>query len=173
MKIRMRSSRFRVRPFSQTEEIVLDVLGKGSGTTQKAEIDLGDVPHAADLTSVMDMGSGIKFEEDDEEDWSVGAGDSEEPKAKRKARKRPLSLMPGGQAEVNELRRKKLRLECIKLELEIEKLPLECAKLELEIQRLQKQKLESYITSGVKKIHLKYTVPIVFTPHTCVINLNI
>ena len=45
---------------------------------------------------------------------------------------------------MNELRRKKLRLECMKLELEIEKLPLECAKLELEIQQLQKNLSNSW-----------------------------
>ena len=32
------------RPFTQTEEIVLDILGKGSGTTQKTEVDLSDFP---------------------------------------------------------------------------------------------------------------------------------
>ena len=44
----------------------------------------------------------------------------------------------GGDQELNELRRKKLRLECTKLELEIERIPLECAKLELQIQLLQR-----------------------------------
>jgi hypothetical protein len=43
-----------------------------------------------------------------------------------------------GSPELNELRKKKLRLECTKLELDIEKLPLECAMLELEIQKLQR-----------------------------------
>ena len=33
-----------IRPFTQTEEIVLDILGKGSGTTQKTEVDLSDFP---------------------------------------------------------------------------------------------------------------------------------
>ena len=39
--------------------------------------------------------------------------------------------------ELMELRKKKLQLECAKLELDLEKIPLECAKLELEIQKLQ------------------------------------
>ena len=43
-----------------------------------------------------------------------------------------------------DLRKKKLRLECTKLELEIEKLPLECAKLELEIQKLQRDLLSGH-----------------------------
>ena len=63
-------------------------------------------------------------------------------KQKKRGRKKrvfPTFNMGGtGPVEMNELRRKKLRLECMKLELEIEKLPLECAKLELEIQQLQK-----------------------------------
>ena len=33
-----------IRPFTQTEEIVLDILGKGNGTTQKTEVDLSDFP---------------------------------------------------------------------------------------------------------------------------------
>ena len=63
-------------------------------------------------------------------------------KQKKRGRKKrifPTFNMGGtGPVEMNELRRKKLRLECMKLELEIEKLPLECAKLELEIQQLQR-----------------------------------
>ena len=63
-------------------------------------------------------------------------------KQKKRGRKKrifPTFNMSGtGPVEMNELRRKKLRLECMKLELEIEKLPLECAKLELEIQQLQR-----------------------------------
>ena len=43
--------------------------------------------------------------------------------------------------EFNELRKKKLKLECTKLELDLEKMPLECAKLELEIQQLQRELL--------------------------------
>jgi hypothetical protein len=46
-----------------------------------------------------------------------------------------------GDSELNDLRRKKLRLECSKLELEIERIPLECAKLELQIQLLQRDLL--------------------------------
>ena len=63
-------------------------------------------------------------------------------KQKKRGRKKrvfPTFNMGGtGPVEMNELRRKKLRLECMRLELEIEKLPLECAKLELEIQQLQR-----------------------------------
>jgi len=63
------------------------------------------------------------------------------PQAK-KSKEIPIRVLANGgfgtQAELNELRRKKLRLECAKLELELEKIPLECAKLELEIQHLQK-----------------------------------
>lgn len=51
---------------------------------------------------------------------------------------------PVASAELGELRKKKLRLECTKLELEIEKLPLECAKLELEIQKLQRDLLSGH-----------------------------
>jgi len=166
-----------VRPFNQTEAIVLDILGKGAGTTQKSVIDLTQVTHAPDLSKIVSdisatggsssssfvmfaSGSaGVKDEhfDDDEDEDEEGEGEegwqqqqqaagpppstANEPKAKRKAagRKRPLMLMQtaGSQAEMAELRRKKLRLECMKLELELEKLPLECAKLELEIQRLQ------------------------------------
>ena len=50
----------------------------------------------------------------------------------------------GATVELNELRKKKLRLECTKLELEIEKLPLECAKFELEIQKLQRDLLAGH-----------------------------
>ena len=49
-----------------------------------------------------------------------------------------------GDHELYELRRKKLRLECSKLELEIERLPLECAKLELQIQQLQRDLLANH-----------------------------
>ena len=66
------------------------------------------------------------------------------PGVKQKKRGRKKRIFPtfnmggSGPVEMNELRRKKLRLECMRLELEIEKLPLECAKLELEIQQLQR-----------------------------------
>ena len=66
------------------------------------------------------------------------------PGVKQKKRGRKKRIFPTfnmgatGPVEMNELRRKKLRLECMRLELEIEKLPLECAKLELEIQQLQR-----------------------------------
>ncbi len=54
------------------------------------------------------------------------------------------SSSSGVDHELNELRRKKLRLECSKLELEVERLPLECAKLELEIQQLQRELLAGH-----------------------------
>ena len=75
-------------------------------------------------------------------DYPSGLPVSPGVKQKKRGRKKrvfPTFNMGGtGPVEMNELRRKKLRLECMKLELEIEKLPLECAKLELEIQQLQK-----------------------------------
>jgi hypothetical protein len=49
-----------------------------------------------------------------------------------------------GDQELYELRRKKLRLECSKLELEIERIPLECAKLELQIQLLQRELMSGH-----------------------------
>ena len=49
-----------------------------------------------------------------------------------------------------ELRRKKLHLECAKLELELEKIPLECAKLELEIQTLQRNLLQQQPSTSSK-----------------------
>ena len=52
----------------------------------------------------------------------------------------------GSDAELYELRRKKLRLECTKLEIEVERLPLECAKLELQIQQLQRELLSNHNT---------------------------
>jgi len=54
------------------------------------------------------------------------------------------SSSSGVDHELNELRRKKLRLECAKLELEVERLPLECAKLELQIQQLQRELLAGH-----------------------------
>lgn len=133
-----------VKPFSQTEEIVADILGKGSGNTQVVSIDISDY----DTMATSDSGL-FKAEFDDDDD--IADDDLEgEPVAKKAAaaggksgKKRPIGAgLNGGlgssQAELNELRRKKLRLECAKLELELEKIPLECAKLELEIQHLQR-----------------------------------
>ncbi len=59
--------------------------------------------------------------------------------------------------ELYELRRKKLRLECSKLELEIERLPLECAKLELQIQQLQRDLLAGHnnIWNNFRKIEIE------------------
>jgi len=166
-----------IRPFTQTEEIVLDILGKGSGTTQKTEVDLSDFPVQGTVRVMESMTSGnfggVKFEEDDDDEDDaafIGGEDASEtnntsvgnsnvvngngadypsggpvpPGVKQKKRGRKKRIFPTfnmggtGPVEMNELRRKKLRLECMKLELEIEKLPLECAKLELEIQQLQR-----------------------------------
>ena len=107
-------------------------------------IDISDY----DTMATSDAGL-FKVEFDDDDD--IAGDDLEgEPVAKKAAvaggksgKKRPIGAgLNGGlgssQAELNELRRKKLRLECAKLELELEKIPLECAKLELEIQHLQR-----------------------------------
>ena len=76
------------------------------------------------------------------EEYPAGAPIPPGVKQKKRGRKKRVfptfNMGATGPVEMNELRRKKLRLECMKLELEIEKLPLECAKLELEIQQLQK-----------------------------------
>lgn len=92
----------------------------------------------------------MKYEEDDEEDANLEAVVEENlgnnstantiPLAKRRKRGRQFAAQYPLTAnyEFMELRRKKLQLECAKLELEIEKIPLECAKLELEIQTMQR-----------------------------------
>ena len=86
------------------------------------------------------------MDDDDEVDEKLekeGLGKS----AKKRARTNGSTVgSVSGQAELVELRRKKLRLECMKLELELEKIPLECAKLELEIKHLQ-----SALKSGDKQ----------------------
>jgi len=65
-----------IRPFTQTEEIVLDILGKGSGTTQKTEVDLSDFPVQGTVRVMESMTSGnfggVKFEEDDDDDDDGG-----------------------------------------------------------------------------------------------------
>ena len=93
----------------------------------------------------------MKYEEDDEEEGNLEAVVEENlggnsmtantiPLAKRRKRGRQFAAQYPLTAnyEFMELRRKKLQLECAKLELEIEKIPLECAKLELEIQTMQR-----------------------------------
>ena len=91
----------------------------------------------------------MKYEEDDEEEANLEAVVEENlgnttantiPLAKRRKRGRQFAAQYPLTAnyEFMELRRKKLQLECAKLELEIEKIPLECAKLELEIQTMQR-----------------------------------
>lgn len=145
------------KPLSPIDDIVLDILGKGRGTTTKKEtVDLSD------MSNVMLF----KYEdeeemEDDEEVAAAAAGgdatenyqDQENPNAdtanaiplpKSRKRKRPnlaFHYPLTANYELMELRKKKLQLECAKLELELEKMPLECAKLELEIQQLQRNLL--------------------------------
>jgi len=123
-----------IKAFTKTEEIVADILGKGAGTTQSEEIDLSEY----DSLTSNSQHFKIEVPSDDEAfDYEPQA-----KKAGKSAKKRPIGVLANGgfgsQVELNELRRKKLRLECAKLELELEKIPLECAKLELEIQHLQK-----------------------------------
>lgn len=136
--------------FTQAEEIVLDVLGKGFGNTRYQEIDWSAYKDVS--RSTAERSAGILKEEledlddDDEVDEKLekeGLGKS----AKKRARTNGSTVgSVSGQAELVELRRKKLRLECMKLELELEKIPLECAKLELEIKHLQ-----SALKSGDKQ----------------------
>merc|ERR1712083_853200 len=55
---------------------VLDILGKGSGTTQKTEVDLSDFPVQGTVRVMESMTSGnfggVKFEEDDDDDDDGG-----------------------------------------------------------------------------------------------------
>ena len=139
--------------WSPIDDIVLDILGKGRGTTTKKEtVDLSD------MSNVMLF----KYEDEEEmEDDEEVAGDPEMdenpnsetinentanaiPLPKSRKRKRPnfaFHYPLTANYELMELRKKKLQLECAKLELELEKMPLECAKLELEIQQLQRNLL--------------------------------
>lgn len=135
--------------FTEAEEIVLDVLGKGFGNTRYQEIDWSakDVPRSTGERSAGILKEELEdFDDDDEVDEKLekeGLGKS----AKKRARTNGSTVgSVSGQAELVELRRKKLRLECMKLELELEKIPLECAKLELEIKHLQ-----SALKSGDKQ----------------------
>lgn len=71
------------------------------------------------------------------------ASDPEEPQGEtRNPRKRGnihlKSSGPRNVKEVSALAKKKIQLECRKLEMQMEQIPLECAKLELEIQQLQR-----------------------------------
>ena len=135
------------KPLSPLDEMILDILGKGQGTTTKKETV--DIP---DMSNVM-LFKYDEDEQDEEEENLENFGENQEmnentansiPLAKSRKRKRsnfafhyPLTA----NYELMELRKKKLQLECAKLELELEKMPLECAKLELEIQQLQRNLL--------------------------------
>jgi len=151
-----------VKPFTQAEEIVADILGKGSGNTQVVAIDISDYDSLTSATVASTDAGVFKVGYDDDDDDMAGEDlDGGEPAAKKSAagttgksgKKRPiLNGGLGSQAELNELRRKKLRLECAKLELELEKIPLECAKLELEIQHLQRT-LPTATTTTVEVQH--------------------
>ena len=122
----------------------------GFGNTRYQEIDWSAYNNVS--RSTAERSAGILKEEledlddDDEVDEKLekeGLGKS----AKKRARTNGSTVgSVSGQAELVELRRKKLRLECMKLELELEKIPLECAKLELEIKHLQ-----SALKSGDKQ----------------------
>jgi len=145
--------RVQCKPLSQLDEIVLDILGKGNGTTRKATINL-DEPS---------LGSLMKYEEGEEEDEAsleavvedtlAASSANTIPLAKRRKRSRHFAAQYPLTAnyELMELRRKKLHLECAKLELELEKIPLECAKLELEIQTLQRNLLQQQPSSTSSK----------------------
>jgi len=137
-----------VRPFTALEEIILDILGKGNGTTERYQFDFSESGPIFDPAQL----ARIKFEDDDDEEYiddnddsnvmldSYGGGGI----MTRKRRSKMSSAnrwSVSGDSELNDLRRKKLRLECSKLELEIERIPLECAKLELQIQLLQRDLL--------------------------------
>ena len=132
------------KPLSPLDEIVLDILGKGRGTTARKEtIDISD------MSNIMLF----KVDEDEDEDDDTEAFDAQDesqntnsanaiPLPKSRKRKRSFVHYPlSANYELMELRKKKLQLECAKLELELEKMPLECAKLELEIQQLQRNLL--------------------------------
>lgn len=137
------------KPLSPLDEIVLDILGKGKGSTTKKAIATVDEMASLPIAALMKYDD----EEDEDDDTEPGLDPIEDvpvtantiPLAKRRKRKRnfashyPLTA----NYELMELRKKKLQLECAKLELELEKMPLECAKLELEIQKLQRDLLNS------------------------------
>ncbi len=53
-----------MRPLTALDEIVLDILGKGNGTTQKSEIE---IPENASFLDPAFMAR-IKYEEDDEDE---------------------------------------------------------------------------------------------------------
>lgn len=138
------------RPLSTLDDIVLDILGKGRGTTTQKTIA------TVEEMATMPMSALIKYDEDEEEDddTETGMETMEDPISntantiplpKNRKRKRNFAAHYPLTAnyELMELRKKKLQLECAKLELELEKMPLECAKLELEIQKLQRDLLSS------------------------------
>ncbi len=56
--------RTNMRPLTALDEIVLDILGKGNGTTQKSEIE---IPENASFLDPAFMAR-IKYEEDDEDE---------------------------------------------------------------------------------------------------------
>ena len=119
----------------------------GFGNTRYQEIDWSGYNDLSRLAA--ERSAGVLKEELEDFDDDVEGGDAAEnlekhglgKSAKKRARTNGGTMGPlgsaSGQVELVELRRKKLRLECMKLELELEKIPLECAKLELEIKHLQ------------------------------------
>lgn len=69
--------KYQVKPFSQTEEIVADILGKGSGNTQVFSIDISDY----DTMATSDAGLfKVEFDDDDDIDGDDLEG---EPVAKK------------------------------------------------------------------------------------------
>lgn len=61
-----------IRPLTALDEIVLDVLGKGSGKTQKSEIE---IPENA---SYLDPAFMAKIKYEDDEDENIGGDDNDE-----------------------------------------------------------------------------------------------